>query len=242
MTKIKYILYIIASMLCVACDNQIEQEEIGWLHISKPTNEVIDDTRATSNQEIDYMVSITQGDEIIMSPIRFSAIDGRIPLSAGTGYTLFAESCTPTEAQTMPTIFGQPRYVGTKDFSITVNQPTHVTVGCAMANAAFKVQKDASFCYSSFTVTASCNGRTLTFTNDKDMGYFNIDGESATLQYEVVATYDGGYIGRASGYLQLKPRSLSKLVLKAIAPGSIDLSISYDDTFTPIVTEIVLEN
>ena len=75
----------------------------------------------------------------------------------------------------MPTIFGQPRYVGTKDFSITVNQPTHVTVGCAMANAAFKVQKDASFCYNSFTVTASCNGRTLTFTNDKDMGYFNID-------------------------------------------------------------------
>ena len=75
-------------MLCVACDNQIEQEEIGWLHISKPTNEVIDDTRATSNQDIDYMVSITQGDEIIMSPIRFSAIDGCIPLSAGTGYTL----------------------------------------------------------------------------------------------------------------------------------------------------------
>ena len=242
MTKIKYILYVIALVLCVACDNQIGQEGIGWLHISKPTNEVADATRAIDSQEIDYMVSITQGEEVIMSPIRFSAIDGSIPLSAGTGYTLFAENCTPTEAQTMPTIYGQPRYVGTEGFNIIANQPTDVTVHCAMVNAAFKVQKDASFCYSSFTVTASCNNRTLTFTNDEDMGYFNVDDETATLQYKVVATDANGYIGRASGTLQLKPRNLSKLVLKSVAPGSIDLSISYDDTFTPSVTEIVLEN
>lgn len=240
-----HILLLCMMALCLlpSCSGNADMDRYGWLQIAKPLSDTLLHTRAVAEDEIDYMVSITQGGETVMSPTRFSTIDGSIPLSAGTGYTLFAESCSPDEAESVPTVYGQPRYVGTEVFDIIANQPTDVTVHCAMANAAFKVQKDASFYYTSFTVTASCNGRSLSFTNDEDMGYFNVAaGETATLQYEIVATDAEGNTGRGSGSLLLKPRNLSKLTLKANAPGSIELSVNYDDTFTPYVTEIVLED
>ena len=239
-----HILFLCIMALCLlpSCTSNTDIERYGWLHIARPLSDTLLCTRGAVAGEIDYMVSISQDGETIMAPTRFSTIDSSIPLSAGTGYTLFAENCSPDEAEAMPTIYGQPRYVGTESFDIIANQPTDITVHCSMANAAFKIVKDASFYYTSFTVTASLGARSLTFSNDEAMGYFNVDGETATLQYEVVATDAEGKTGRASGSLQLKPRNLSKLVLKGTALGHIDLSISYDDTFTPHVTEIVLEN
>ena len=178
-----------------------------------------------------------------MSPTRFSTIDGNIPLAEATGYSLFAESCTPAEAESQPTAFGQPRYVGTESFDISANASTNVTVHCAMANAAFQVQKDSSFYYSSYVVTATCDERSLTFTDEETMGYFNVATETATtLNYDVVATDADGNTGRGSGSLQLKARQLSKLTLKANSLGAIELSINYDNSFTPTVYEIVLED
>lgn len=236
----RYIIFLLIPLLLVGCINQIEPQTQGWLHIGKPTQESVSETRSSSN-DIDYLVSVVKDNDVVINPIRYSIIGNSIPLSADR-YTLVAESCTKTEAEHLPTLYGQPRYVGTESFIISPNQKTSVFVKCSMANAAFKIVKDASFYYTSFTVTASLGARSLTFSNDEAMGYFNVDGETATLQYEVVATDAEGKTGRASGSLQLKPRNLSKLVLKGTALGHIDLSISYDDTFTPYVTEIVLEN
>ena len=239
-----HILLLCMMALCLlpSCTGNTEMDRYGWLQIARPLNDTLLHTRATAEYEIDYIVSITQGGEIVMSPTRFSTIDGSIPLSAATGYTLFAESCSPDEAESLPTVYGQPRYVGTEGFDIIANTSTDVTVHCAMVNAAFKVLKDTSFYYTSFTVTASCNGRSLTFTNDGVTGYFNVTaGETATLQYEIVATDAEGNTGNASGSLLLKPRNLSKLTLKANAPGNIELTVNYDDTFTPHVTEIILQ-
>ena len=236
----RYIIFLLIPLLLVGCINQIEPQAQGWLHIGKPTQESVSETRSSSN-DIDYLVSVVKDNDVVINPIRYSIIGNSIPLSADR-YTLVAESCTKTEAEHLPTLYGQPRYVGTESFTISPNQKTSVFVKCSMANAAFKIVKDASFYYTSFTVTASLGARSLTFSNDETMGYFNVDGETVTLQYEVVATDAEGKTGRASGSLQLKPRNLSKLVLKGTALGHIDLSISYDDTFTPHVTEIVLEN
>lgn len=237
------LLCIMALCLLPSCSGNADMERYGWLQIAKPLSDTLLHTRAVAEDEIDYMVSITQGGETVMSPTRFSTIDGSIPLSAGTGYTLFAESCTPAEAESVPTVYGQPRYVGTEVFDIIANQPTDVTVHCSMANAAFKVQKDTSFYYSSYVVTATCNERCLTFTDEETMGYFNVATETTTtLNYDVVATDADGNTGRGSGSLQLKARQLSKLTLKANSLGVIELSINYDDTFTPTVHEIVLED
>ena len=38
----------------------------------------------------------------------------------------------------------------------------------------------------------------------------------------------------------LKARNLSKLNLKANSVGYLDIEITYDDTFTPYVTEIII--
>lgn len=243
MIKIKYILYISVLTLCMACDDQIGQDGIGWLRISKPTNDLVLETRATETNEIDYLVSISQGEESVMGPTLFSSIDGAIPLTAGTGYSVFAESCSLQDAESVPTVYGQPRYTGTQSFDIVAGQQTPVTVQCSMANAAFKVVKDASFYYTSYTVTATYGERTLTFTSEAPdaMGYFNLPAEGvATLTYNIEATDEQGNTGTGSGTLQLKTRNLSKLTLKASSLGSINITISYDDTFTPVVTNIVL--
>ena len=237
----KVLVLLAVLMLTTSCIGDLDCETKGWLQVKKPSTNSPAISRAAGDEEIDYLVSVVSNNSVVVSPIRFSAISGHIRLSAGA-YTLMAESCTKNEAENKPTIFGQPRYTGSKPFSIEPNKGTSVFINCTMANAAFKVVKDASFYYTSFTVSATLNGRTLDFTDDSQMGYFNVgeDG-TATLAYTVVATDAEGNEGYGSGSIALKARNLSRLHLKGSQLGSIGLSVTYDDTFTPHVTEIILK-
>ena len=237
----KVLVLLAVLMLTTSCIGDLDCETKGWLQVKKPSTNSPAISRAAGDEEIDYLVSVVSNNSVVVSPIRFSAISGHIRLSAGA-YTLMAESCTKNEAENKPTIFGQPRYTGSKPFSIEPNKGTSVFINCTMANAAFKVVKDASFYYTSFTVSATLNGRTLDFTDDSQMGYFNVgeDG-TATLAYTVVATDAEGNEGYGSGSIALKARNLSRLHLKGSQLGSIGLSVTYDDTFTPYVTEIILK-
>jgi hypothetical protein len=211
----------------------------GWLHVAPPTKDSTTITR--SGDQIDYLVSIKKGENLIMSPIRYSQIQGAIPLSAGGGYTLLAESCTKTEAESQPSIYGQPRYAGNKAFDIVANESETIKVTCSMANAAFCIVKDPSFYYPEFTVTATLNGRSLTFTDEELMGYFNVgENGTAVLSYHVTATDSEGRPGSGSGTIELKARTLSRLHLKATDLGYIGIEITYDDTFTPSITNVVV--
>ena len=110
-----YTLYIyMAALTLASCVADIEPMPKGWLHVAPPTKDSTTMTRTDS--EIDYLVSIKKGENLIMSPIRYSQIKGAIPLSAGEDYTLLAESCTKTEAESQPSIYGQPRYAGNRTF------------------------------------------------------------------------------------------------------------------------------
>ena len=113
-----------------------------------------------------------------------------------------------------------------------------------MANAAFCIVKDESFYYPKFTVTATLNGRSLSFTNLTDkgkMGYFNVgENGTAVLSYKVEATDSEGRPGTGSGTITLKARTLSRLHLKATDLGYIGIEITYDDTFTPSITNVVV--
>jgi hypothetical protein len=226
-------------LLTTSCLGGIENAPQGWLQVGRPSTDLTTASRAADTEEIDYRISILRGNDIVMYPTRYSSFSGRIPLSASTSYTLLAESCSESEAEKRPTSYGQPRYAGSEPFVIVANESTSVTVNCSMANAAFCIRKDESFYYTQFTVSATVNGRTLYFTDEDRMGYFNVgeDG-TATLHYEVEAIDASGLIGRGSGTLQLKKRNLSKLWLKATPQGGVDVSIKYDDTFTPVVTNI----
>ena len=225
--------------MLASCVADIAPLPKGWLHVAPPTKDSTTMTRTDS--EIDYLVSIKKGENLIMSPVRYSQLSGPIPLSEGTGYNLIAESCTKTEAENQPSIYGQPRYAGSKPFSIEANISKTETVKCSMANAAFCIKKDKSFYYPYFTVTATLNGRSLPFTDEEQMGYFNVgeDG-TAVLDYKVEATDSEGRPGSGSGTITLKARTLSRLHLKATDLGYIGIEITYDDTFTPSITNVVV--
>ena len=238
--QILYTLYIcVAALMLTSCVADIAPLPKGWLHVAPPTKDSTTMTRTDS--KIDYLVSIKKGDNLIMSPIRYSQIKGAIPLSAGEDYTLLAESCTKTEAESQPSIYGQPRYAGNSDFNIAANESKTIKVNCSMANAAFCIVKDESFYYPKFKVTATLNSRRLTFTDELQMGYFNVgeDGK-AVLSYHVTATDSEGRPGTGSGTIQLRARTLSRLHLKASSLGYIGISVTYDDTFTPTITNVTV--
>lgn len=237
---ILYTLYIyVAALTLASCVADIEPMPKGWLHVAPPTKDSTTITR--SGDQIDYLVSIKKDENMIMSPIRYSQIQGPISLSAGTDYTLLAESCTKTEAEAQPSIYGQPRYAGNVLFDIEANKSKTIKVSCSMANAAFQVVKDASFYYESFIVTATLNNRTLMFTDEEQMGYFNVGNEgTALLSYQVEATDSEGKTGKGSGTIELKAKTLSRLHLKGSDLGYIGISVTYDDTFTPTVTNVVV--
>lgn len=238
--QILHTLYIcVVALMLASCVADIAPMPKGWLHVAPPTKDSTTMTRTDS--EIDYLVSIKKGENLIMSPIRYSQIKGAIPLSAGEDYTLLAESCTKTEAESQPSIYGQPRYAGRADFNIAANESKTINVNCSMANAAFCIVKDASFYYPEFTVTATLNGRSLTFTDEELMGYFNVgENGTAVLSYKVEATDSEGRPGSGSGTIELKARTLSRLHLKATDLGYIGIEITYDDTFTPSITNVVV--
>ena len=231
---ILYTLYTyIGALLVTSCVADLEPLPKGWLQIERPVKDSVTETRAAD--EIDYLVSIKRGENQVFSPVRFSTINGPIPLSPGD-YTLMAESCTKIDAQIG---YGQPRYAGAKGFTIIANTEVKDTVFCAMANAAFQVLKDTSFYYTSYTVTATVNSRSLQFTDEEQMGYFNVgDDGTATLSYQVIAKDSNGKTGTGNGTLQLKAKTLSRLQLCASTMGNIDVNITYDDTFTPIITNV----
>ena len=237
---ILYTLYIyVAALTLASCVADIEPMPKGWLHVAPPTKDSTTITR--SGDQIDYLVSIKKDENMIMSPIRYSQIQGPISLSAGTDYTLLAESCTKTEAEAQPSIYGQPRYAGNVLFDIEANKSKTIKVSCSMANAAFQVVKDASFYYKSFIVTATLNNRTLMFTDEEQMGYFNVGNEgTALLSYQVEATDSEGKTRKGSGTIELKAKTLSRLHLKGSDLGYIGISVTYDDTFTPTVTNVVV--
>ena len=237
---ILHTLYIcVVALMLASCVADIAPLPKGWLHVAPPTKDSTTMTRTDS--EIDYLVSIKKGENLIMSPIRYSQIQGAIPLSAGGGYTLLAESCTKTEAESQPSIYGQPRYAGGTDFNIAANESKTINVNCSMANAAFCIVKDESFYYPKFKVTATLNGRSLTFTDEELMGYFNVgENGTAVLSYHVTATDSEGRPGTGSGTIQLRARTLSRLHLKATDLGYIGIEITYDNTFTPTITNVVV--
>ena len=237
---ILYILFILTAVLATSCVADLEPQPKGWLHVSPPSRDTSALTRTT--EEIDYLVSIQRGANLIISPVRYSQLSGPIPLSEGTGYKLIAESCTKTEAEKLPSIYGQPRYAGgSEPFDIEANKSKTVTVTCSMANAAFCIKKDESFYYPEFKVTATLNGRSLTFTDEEQMGYFNVgENGTAVLSYHVTATDSEGRPGSGSGTITLKARTLSRLHLKATDLGYIGIEITYDDTFTPSITNVVV--
>ena len=204
----------------------------------------------TDEQKNQYLITIKQGnvyhvDAKVLSQL--TAADLTVP--AGYGYTVTAESCSASDAETQPTIYGQPRLVGTSaTFPVVKDETSTANVLCMPANAGVKViANDETFneVFSDYVMTVRLGSRELTFTpsNTATVGYYNVSStQGASLTYSLTATRrENGETASVSSTVVLQKGRITQLSLRSTPKGTIQLGITYDDSFITEDIEMVID-
>ena len=202
-------------------------------------------TRATTStitkEEADlFLVTIYKGEDLIAQQRQLRTV-GSMTFPAGNGYRLTVENITEQDAEALNDGWGAKRYTGTsRNFSIQAGQTTAVGVNCTVANAAVAVKIDEAL--EGCTVTIS-DGKDRTLTTTKNnIAYFNVAKDS---QISVILTVekDGKVVSIKD--LILEPAQVKDVNLVPSEPteetGNIGITITYDDTFQVVDTDIVVE-
>ncbi|MBR4645073.1 MAG: DUF4493 domain-containing protein [Bacteroidaceae bacterium] len=261
MNRYKVYMVLIAALtafLMIGCqaendpfDLPVEQEGTGRiaLHITADGKM---QTRApktlTDEQKNQYLITIRQGnvyyvDAKVLSQL--ATTDLTVP--AGYGYMVMAESCSASDAISKPTIYGQPRLVGTSaTFPVVKDETSTANVLCTPANAGVMVTAaDETFneIFSDYVMTVSLGSRELTFTpeNASIVGYYNVSS-TANLSYSLTATRrENGETASVSSTAVLQQGRITQLSLRSTPKGTITLGITYDDTFVTEDIEMVID-
>lgn len=186
-----------------------------------------------------FLVTITKGDDIIAQQTQLGNV-GHMTFPAGYGYKLFVESITESDAETLNEGWGAKRFTGnSKSFGIQAGQTTAVAVNCTVANAAVAVNMAEGV--EGCTVIVTDGSRTLTTTTNKT-AWFNVTTTASTT-VTVKVEKDGETVSEAP--LELQPAQVKDVNLKPTTPsedtGSVNISITYDDTFIIVPEEIIVE-
>lgn len=202
----------------------------------------------TEEQKNQYLIYIRQGNTLFVDGKvlnKLTTADLTVP--AGYGYTVMAESCTEQDAESKPTIYGQPRLVGTSaPFAVAKDETSTANVLCTPANAGVKVKVDESFSevFSAFDMTVMAGSRMLTFdsNNTSVIGYYNVPEAGLTLTYQLGAVrIVGGDVATASSSVVLQKGKITQLTLQSTPKGTITLGITYDDTFQTEDIEMIID-
>ena len=255
LTKISCLLLLVFSL--GACSENITDvdaiEEWGTLEVALGAT-----TRATSTvlskEEADnYWVTLYKGADVSRETTLLKELNRRLP--AGLGYTLKAESCLESEAETANAGWGQRRFAGlSSSFAIKPGETTKVGVGCTVANAGVEVVFDETMLdhfTTSYRVTITEGERVIVFdevTGGKRQGevitpgsvaYYNVDDNgSRTLTYTIEA-YGVGKRLVKTATMPLTKAKISRLTLIFI-PGTLglDVTINQSDIFVSQNLEI----
>lgn len=155
-TKIQYTILLAATALLAGCQNEMDpfnaQSNKGSfaLNIQGPDIEVQAETRAalTPDEAANYNIMVYQNsDELWELKKKYSTLTGSdYMLSVGTGYAVYAESCSEEDAETVNDGFGCKRFAGRSDaFAIEASKETPVSVNCTPTNGGLCVVFDKSF-------------------------------------------------------------------------------------------------
>lgn len=204
----------------------------------------------TDEQKDQYLITIKQGniyhvDAKVLSQL--TTADLIVP--AGYGYTVTAESCSASDAESQPTIYGQPRLVGTSStFPVVKDETSTVNVLCTPANAGVTViANDEIFneVFSDYVMTVRLGSRELTFTpgNTSTVGYYNVSAtQGINLTYSLTATRrENGETASVSSTVVLQKGRITQLSLRSTPKGTIQLGITYDDSFITEDIEMVID-
>lgn len=119
-------------------------------------------------------------------------------LPAATGYKLWVESCTESEATALNNGFGAYRFFGEAVFDVQTGKNTPVAVNCTMVNAGLQVVLDKSFT-DKFPVHAvtTQDSRALVFSsnNPDAIAYYNMQADVLPMSLRITGS-SGGWSDR----------------------------------------------
>ncbi|MCQ2212318.1 MAG: DUF4493 domain-containing protein [Bacteroidaceae bacterium] len=202
-------------------------------------------TRVTSTLSAEeagkFLVTLYKGSDIYRATTQLKDLDKNLP--AGYGYSLVAENCTESDAETVNDGWGQKRFAGqSSQFAIKAGETTKVNVSCSVVNAGLSINFDESVTasYDSYTFTVTDGSRTIEFNSATagKVAYFNVpaDGKK-TINYRVVAGTDVD----KSGTIDLGKAVLKNFNITLPNSGTIGIEITYDDTMDVVVEEIIID-
>lgn len=171
-----------------------EADSMGFFELNLSTVQTTRSTTTYLSPE-DFLVTIYKGSDLVRPTTRLGDLDTRLP--AGYGYTIQAESCSETEAETADNGWGQKRFAGfSASFAVKAGETTPVDVGCSMANSGvllFLEELTLSY-FTSVQAVVKSGDRTLTITQAENgkIAFFNLppDGER-TVTYTITGTAEG---------------------------------------------------
>ena len=206
------------------------------------------ETPLSDAQRNQYLVTIRQGNTIKVDAKVFSQLTkDDLTANAGYGYSVMAESCSAADAESKPTVYGQPRLQGiSASFAVVKDETSTVDVHCRPVNAGVTVAPEESFTdnFSDYEMEVQLGSRRLVFTlADADkIGYYNVPEAGATLSYSLVAIRrEGGEPAVLQSTSPLQPGKISKLVLRSSAKGTINVTIIYDDSFDTEHIDLIID-
>lgn len=242
-----FLAFLAAACAFASC-NSVNEAETGYgeLQLSLGSEEefvsVQSKTLPSEQQLASYLLTVTQGDEVVMNQERYSTkvVNGKMGMKAGTGYVLTAESSTAADAETAGEGWGKARFSGSSEpFDIELRKLTNVSVLCTMQNAKVTVAYDVSFTstftdYSVEVYETSSPARTLSFTSASTVlapcAYFNIDADPQ-LTYVIKGRINGGEKKiLCQGTAELAAARWCKLVCRATPSGKAEMTVAIDNT------------
>ena len=237
------VLCIALSLILAACTTQdwpylLHQEGQGGIAVSLQGSQTRATTSVITKEEADlFLVTLYKGEDLIAQQTMLGHL-GSLTFPAGYGYSLFVESITEQDAQTLNDGWGAKRYTGqSKSFGIHAGQTTKVAVGCSVANAAVAVNIDSSAQGCVVTLKTS-DGRTLTTTESR-VAYVNVTIEEKP---DVTITIEkDGEVVKETTLENLEASQVKDINIKENTEGTLGLQVTYDDSFETVQTEISIE-
>ena len=231
------------ALLLAACTTQDwpyspHREGVGSIAVTLEGSQTRATTSVITKEEADlFLVTLYKGEDLIAQQTMLGHL-GSLTFPAGYGYSLFVESITEQDAQTLNEGWGAKRYTGqSKSFGIQAGQTTKVAVGCSVANAAVAVNIDSSAQGCVVTLKTS-DGRTLTTTESR-VAYVNVTIEEKP---DVTITIEkDGEVVKETTLENLDASQVKDINIKENTEGTLGLQVTYDDSFETVQTEISIE-
>ena len=203
-------------------------------------------TTISKEEANNFLITVSRGGDVVRGPQTLGTMNMSFPV--GQGYSLYAESCTESDAELNNNRWGQKRFVGNSGvFGINKGQTTTVKVGMSVENASLCVIINPSlsnYFKTSCTITLSEVDRGLVWTYDNagkvvngvtadgQIAYFNVgEGENATrtVSYTIKAVSENKTITK-EGTVTLSRAKNSRL------------NLAYDSGFYNLIVNIAQDD